>query len=247
MDAALQGAQDKETARAERAQALERLAERHRDGYRSIGDMAYDIIRAAILEGALPPGTKLRQETLAESIGISRVPIRSALIQLEADGLVEQHPRRGATVRTLSAREAREVYHLRVLLEREALKLAMAEMTPERLAELGDLARKADATEEGGEFVEARTAFYAALYDSAERPLLWEMITQLRLKLGRYVLGWRLVHDEGHQHSHEELVDVVRSGDADAALDVLSHHLTHVRDAVLELLERENLGGAASR
>lgn len=241
MDVGTEQPRSADVVRVERAQALDRLAQRHRDGYRSVGDMAYDIIKEAILDGTLPPGMKLRQETLAESIGISRLPIRSALIQLEADGLVEFHARRGAMVRALSAREASEVYNLRVLLEKEALKLAMAELTPQSLDTLRALAVVADGIEEGGDFVEARTAFYAALYGSHERPLLWEMISQLRLKLGRYVLGWRLVVDNGHQHSHEELVDIVATGNVEEALAVLEHHLTHVRDGVLELLSRENL------
>ncbi|MGF3056484.1 GntR family transcriptional regulator [Microbacterium sp. YY-01] len=223
----------------ERTGGLDQFAERHRGGYRSVGDMAYEVLRDAILEGALPPGTKLRQETLAESIGISRLPIRSALIQLESDGLVEFHARRGAVVRALSIDEANEVYLLRILLEREALRLSMQEMTDEKLASLRELARHADATEEGSDFVEARTNFYAALYGASERPVMWEMLEQLRLKLGRYVLGWRMVHSNGHHHTHEQLVDVIAKGDADHAASVLEHHLEHVREGVLDLLRAE--------
>ncbi len=58
------------------------------------------------------------------------------------------------------------------------------------------------------------------------------MIEQLRLKLGRYVLGWRLVSPGAHDHSHSELIDVVAAGDADEALRVLESHLNHVRDGV---------------
>lgn len=220
----------------DRAEALQKLSMRHASAYRSVGEMAYDIIREAILDGTLPAGTRLRQETLAASIGISRLPVRSALIQLEADGLVVFHARRGAMVRALSIDEAAEVYHLRTLLEKEALRLAMAGMNPERIEQLRALARIADDTSEGGEFVEARAEFYATLYDSASRPLLWEMIEQLRLKLGRYVLGWRLVASDGHDHSHEDLVDVVASGDVDIALGVLESHLVRVRDGVFARL-----------
>ncbi|WEK61411.1 MAG: GntR family transcriptional regulator [Candidatus Microbacterium colombiense] len=221
----------------QRADALQKLAQRHGAGYRSVGAMAYDIIRDAILDGTLPPGMKLRQETLAESIGISRLPIRSALIQLEADGLVIFHARRGAMVRALSAEEASEVYHLRTLLEKDALRLAMAEITPERLERLHDLARTADDISEGGEFVEARTEFYATLYDAQARPVMWEMIEQLRLKLGRYVLGWRLGTQGEHDHSHGELIDVIATGDVDRALGVLESHLDRVRDGVIALLD----------
>lgn len=199
--------------------------------------MAYDIIREGILDGTLPPGMKLRQETLADSIGISRVPVRSALIQLEADGLVEVLPRRGAVVRALSLSEANEVYQLRILLEREALRISMSEMNPERLEHLRELAQRADDTSEGSEFVAARTAFYSALYDSEHRPLTWELIEQLRLKLGRYVLGWRLVSHSDHHESHSHLMDMIASGDVEGSSAMLEAHLTRVRDGVIALLK----------
>ena len=218
--------------------ALQRLAGRHQSGYRSVGVMAYDILRDAILSGTLVPGQKLRQETLAETIGVSRLPVRSALIQLEADGLVEFHDRRGAVVKSLSPSQAREVYDIRVLLEVEALRVSMAEMTEERVDRLRALGKSADRQQEGSDFVDARTEFYAELYDAEQRPVHWEMIEQLRLKVGRYVLGWRLVNGGGpaHAHSHEELVAAVATGEVDAAVEVLRLHLQRVRDAVLELL-----------
>lgn len=222
------------------AAALQQLAGRHATGYRSVGVMVYDILRDAILSGALVPGQKLRQETLAELIGVSRLPVRSALIQLEADGLVEFHDRRGAMVKSLSSAQAREVYDIRALLEIEALRRSMEHMTPERVERVRELGRIADAEEEGSDFVDARTAFYAELYDAERNPVLWEMIEQLRLKVGRYVLGWRLVGGSEHGHSHEKLIEAVAAGEVAPAVTVLREHLERVRDAVLELLEAES-------
>ncbi len=226
--------------------ALARLADKHAAGYRSVGTMAYDIIRDAILDGTLPPGHKLRQETLAELIGVSRLPIRSALIQLEADGLVEFHDRRGAVVKSLTAAQAAEVYHLRILLETEALRLSMADMTDERLARLRELGRVADEEQEGAGFIDARTEFYAELYDAARRPIQWELIEQLRLKVGRYMLGRRLVGNDGHRHSHGELTDAVAAGEVEPAVELLRHHLEGVRDGVLAMLEAEPDGNGTN-
>jgi len=221
------------------AAALQQLAGRHATGYRSVGVMVYDILRDAILGGALVPGQKLRQETLAELIGVSRLPVRSALIQLEADGLVEFHDRRGAVVKSLSPAQAKEVYDIRTLLEIEALRLSMSEMTPERVERLRELGQIADEQQEGADFVDARTAFYAELYDAGRHPVLWEMIEQLRLKVGRYVLGWRLVGGAEHGHSHGKLIEAVAAGEVEPAVSVLREHLERVRDAVLELLDAE--------
>lgn len=223
---------------------LEELARSFSTGYRSVGAMVYEVLRDAILSGTLAPGEKLRQETLAEAIGVSRLPVRSALIQLEADGLVEFQDRRGAMVKSLSAAQAREVYDIRALLEIEALRLSMAAMTDRRLARLRELGQIADQQAEGAAFVEARTALYAELYDAERHPVLWEMIEQLRLKVGRYVLGWRVVGEAEHGHSHERLIEAVAAGEEAPAAAMLREHLERVRDAVLGLLEAEPSDGA---
>ncbi len=224
---------------------LSELAQQLSGGYRSVGAMVYDILRDAILSGTLAPGQKLRQETLADAIGVSRVPVRSALIQLESDGLIEVHDRRGATVKTLSRSQAEEIYSLRVLLESYALRRSMSGMTPERLERLRELAVASDTESEGAEFVAVRSQFYGELYDAGDNPLLWELIEDLRLKVGRYVLGWRLVN--GHAHSHSVLAEVVASGDADAAVAALEEHLGGVRDGVLTMLEADAVDRDADR
>lgn len=216
---------------------LSELAHQLSGGYRSVGTMVYDILRDAILSGTLAPGQKLRQETLADAIGVSRVPVRSALIQLESDGLIEVHDRRGATVKTLSRSQAEEIYDLRTLLETYALRHSMATMTPERLARLREFAAISDSESEGSEFVAARTQFYGELYDAENNPLLWELVEDLRLKVGRYVLGWRLVN--GHTHSHTVLASTVATGDVDAAVRALEEHLSGVRNGVLSMLDAD--------
>lgn len=218
---------------------LSELAHQLSGGYRSVGTMVYDILRDAILSGTLAPGQKLRQETLADAIGVSRVPVRSALIQLESDGLIEVHDRRGATVKTLSRSQAEEIYVLRTLLETHALRHSMVTMTPERLGRLREFAATADTESEGSEFVAARTQFYSELYDAENNPLLWDLIEDLRLKVGRYVLGWRLVN--GHSHSHTVLASTVAAGDVSAAVEVLEEHLRGVRDGVLTMLEADSV------
>ncbi|WP_159233129.1 GntR family transcriptional regulator [Mycolicibacterium vanbaalenii] len=216
---------------------LRRLAGQRAQGYQSLGSRVYEILREAILDGTLKPGQKLRQEVLAESIGVSRVPVRSALIQLEADGLVELRDRRGAVVRALTGAQVREIYSIRAVLETHALRLSMASMTGERIARLRRLAQVVDSQQEGGGFLDARSQFYAELYGAEDQPMLWGLIEQLRLKVGRYVLGWRLVG--GTSHSHEELLDAVTRGDVEGAVEGICGHLEQVRDGVLAKLEVE--------
>ncbi|MGH9298696.1 MAG: GntR family transcriptional regulator [Acidimicrobiales bacterium] len=111
-------------------------------------DLVARRISRAILSGELPPGAPLREESLASSYEVSRTPIREALIQLSAVGLVELTPNRGATVLDLTLEDVAEVYHLRAVLEAEAARLAartistgvvlLLEKSCERLGQLHD-------------------------------------------------------------------------------------------------------------
>ena len=81
-------------------------------------------IQARVLNGEIPTGTRLRQESLAAEFGVSRTPVREALRKLQANGIVEVQPHRGALVRRPSAREVREAYEVRAELEGLAASLA---------------------------------------------------------------------------------------------------------------------------
>jgi DNA-binding GntR family transcriptional regulator len=210
---------------------LAAVLETFTSGYRTVGEMVVDVLRQAIQSGAFAPGEWLRQEYLAEAIGVSRIPVRTALLQLEAEGLVTMHAHRGAQVRVQSPAQIEEIYRLRVLLETYGLRRSMAAMTPERLNTLREFAGRLDAESEGGEFLRARVEFYRALYDNERNPLLVEHIESLRSQLGRYLLGFRF--DEHRSQHHGRLVDSVAGGDLDAAESWLRSHLEKVRDGVL--------------
>lgn len=214
--------------------ALQDVVQRFSGGYRSVGTMVYEVLRDAILTGALAPGQRLRQEMLAETIGVSRLPIRSALIQLESEGLVQFHERRGAVVKTLTRSQVAEIYDLRIVLEEFALRRAAASMTPARLTALLELARDADAQHEGAQFRAAREALYRELYEADEYPLLWQALDDLKTKVGGYLLGRRI--GEGHGGSHVRLVEALAQ-DTEQAVALLSEHLRAVRVGVTALVE----------
>ncbi len=104
----------------------------------------------AILSGVLGPGARLRQEELAEVFGTSRIPVREALRALEYEGLVSSEPHRGFTVTALDADDVEEVYALRILLESEAVRLALPLLTDEDLEELEVLFRVDAGRQESG-------------------------------------------------------------------------------------------------
>lgn len=229
----------RDAADARLAEVVEQLS----SGYKTIGQMAYGVLREAILSGALAPGEWLRQEALADAMGVSRIPVRSALLQLEAEGLVSLHPHRGAQVRSLTSAQIDEIYRLRKLLETHALRLSMASMRPERLETLRKLAAQLDEKPAGTEFIEARVKFYRAVYDAERNPLTTQMIEDLRGHVGRYLLRFRF---DDHQHTHSRLVEHIAAGDLTAAETWLSRHLEKVQEGLLQVLaEAEDEGTVA--
>src|SRR5512139_2694750 len=106
---------------------------------RTLAQRVADRIRDAIVRGALPGALPLRQAELAAQFGVSPIPLREALRQLEAEGFVTLHPYRGAVVSTTSVAEAREITELRTMLDTRALRLAFPKLTPATLRRAEEL------------------------------------------------------------------------------------------------------------
>ena len=205
---------------------MELIANRATPRYRTVEEMVVAAVREAILSGIYKPGEKLPQEQLAQSLGVSRIPVRAGLRQLESEGLVVFYPHRGAAVRRLEVSEIAEIYDLRILLESFALKSAISKISSDEVDELMLLAEQLDQPGDGDDWVELRQQFYRRLYAIAERPRTADMISRLRADVGRYWLGLRVVE---HQRSeHRVIVDAVRDRDPNTAELWLAEHLTEV-------------------
>jgi DNA-binding GntR family transcriptional regulator len=216
---------------------LESIMLRHGRRFKTVGDMAYEVIREGILTGVFKPGERLRQDDLAEQIGVSRIPVRSALLKLDSQGLVTFEPYRGAIVNTLTSNEAREIYEIRAVLEAHALRKAMTAMTPERLSRLEDLANELNAVENGEEFLQRRAEFYHELYDEKRQPRLVAMIDRMREEVGRYSLDHNVdyVRPPG-ERDHAEVLAFLKSNDVDGAVQWLQTHLEQVCERLLTRL-----------
>jgi DNA-binding GntR family transcriptional regulator len=182
-------------------------------------------VRNAILSGVMGPGARLRQEELADVFGTSRIPVREALRALEYEGLVTSEPHRGFTVAALDADDVEEVYDLRILLESEAVRLALPLLTDEDLEDLEQLFQAMQAAASPDDQLASRERFYLRLYSVTGRPRLVGLIMRLRQEVAR-VLRWATI-----QHSssiHEHFFEAVRVGDADRAVAHLSGHYHRV-------------------
>ena len=188
-------------------------------------DLVLSSMREAILTAALPPGTRLRQEKLAELFGTSRIPVREALRALEYEGLVTSMPRRGFTVTELDADDIEEVYDLRILLESHAVRLAVPLLTDEDLQILEELYARMVAAPSGDDQLAAREKFYSRLYSITGRPRLVAQISRLRQEIARSLRWPTLQHAPEH---HERFLDAIRAGDAEGAAALLASHYRRV-------------------
>lgn len=219
------------------ADGLKQLLETSNARYITVGDFAYSVLREAILRGVIEPGAHLRQDALAAAMGMSRIPVRSALYQLESDGLVEIRPHRGARVKLHTAEQVRDIYETRIVLESHGVRKAIAAMTPDWLKRLERLAKAMDSidrSDTGEAFIKAETAFYQELLGPVNK-VIADLSERLREDVGRY---WtKPLVGVGREQAHSTLIQHIRKGDADRAAEWISHHLTKVADQVARRLE----------
>ncbi len=216
------------------------IVDRNSRHFRTVGDMVYEVLREGILKGVFQPGERMRQDELAEAIGVSRIPVRSALMQLESDGLIQFNPYKGAVVTKLSSDEMREIYELRAVLESHALRKAVSAMTPEKLAHLEQLARELNEIQDGEEFLNRRNDFYRELYDRDHQARTVDLIERLRAEAGRYWLERKVEYvSRPGQRDHLHLIEFIQAGDIDGAVAWLQEHLQRVCDELVALMENE--------
>jgi DNA-binding GntR family transcriptional regulator len=198
-------------------------------------DLIAERIRAEILAGILAPGQPLRQEDLASRFGVSRLPVRDALVRLEAQGLVEVFPNRGAFVVALSADEVREIYHLRVLLEGDMLELSVPRMTPDDWRRIDAAHAAAVRSADGPAWVDGDWEFHRALYLPAERPRQLAMIETLRGTVARYWSAYSALPARTAEWlaDHDAILQACRARASVAARRRLEDHLRRASELVL--------------
>jgi len=210
-----------------------------RDGaprHRTMAEAALERLREAIILGELTPGTPLRLEDLAHSLGMSISPIREAVRQLEALGLAEHVPHHGAKVVALEIEELRELFSIRLSLETMAVRRA-AELfgdEDERMAHshLTELDR-ARGARDARAAVHAHTAFHFTLYEAARSGWLVRVIRPAWDSCERYrpvLLGAAGSLQDRHASLDQELLGACASHDPDHAADALHAHLELATD-----------------
>ena len=205
--------------------------------YAATPDLIAEALRGEILRGDVAPGAPLRQEELADRFQVSRIPVRDALLRLEAQGLVRVYPNRGAFVISLSPDEVREVYDMRVLLEGDMIERAVPRMTADDWRRIDAAHVEATRTAGTAGWMEGDWSFHRALYEPAGRSRQLELIEQLRATVARYSTRYDALpeHTARWLADHDSIVEACRARAAVASRKRLESHLARAADVVLEL------------
>lgn len=196
-------------------------------------------LRLAITSGELRPGSPIRQDALAERLGVSRVPLREALKTLEGEGLVVHHAHRGYFVAELSLDDLREVYRIREILEAEAVRQAAGRMDE---AALEAAQREVEAEAAAGDvaaMAAANRRFHFALYEACGMPRLVRLVASLWDATDAYrsLYYVRPANREHVLREHREVLDALRAGAVEQAVRLLDEHRAHAVAALEEVLQ----------
>ncbi|HEY7690641.1 MAG TPA: GntR family transcriptional regulator [Dongiaceae bacterium] len=212
-------------------------------GHRTRVEAAADELRRRILDGEFPEGFQLRQDALAAEFGISRIPIREALFQLEAEGLVNIHPHRGAIVSALSAAEVEEIYELRALLEPRLLASSAPKLTADDYRAIDAILDEYSAelrADHVGRWGELNTALHGLLYRHADQPRTAAIVAALLQNADRYTRMHISVTQgrERAEREHAGIVKLCRKGDVQSACALLEEHIRNAGKQLGEVIRR---------
>ncbi|HET7121720.1 MAG TPA: GntR family transcriptional regulator [Solirubrobacterales bacterium] len=200
---------------------------------------ALEALRRAMIAGELRPGDRVRQEEIAERLGVSIAPVREALATLEQEGQVRYLPRRGYSVAELDLDDLREIYELRQTLETRAARRALPLLDADAIEGLEMAARDCvDAAAEGdvAAELEANRRFHFTVFDAPDQVHTLRLIRLLWDSTETYRAMYYNAPEGRHEaiEAHERIIAAVRAGDAEALVAAQDAH----RGRALELLTR---------
>lgn len=195
--------------------------------YRTAPEVVAEYIRDAIYRNELQPGQQLQQEELAVKFGISRIPVRDALRQLQGEGLVDLYPNRGAFVSNPGVEELREVFELRILLETYALRLAVPKFSNQEFELCSSLLTHLESITNRADWSRIDQAFHAALYAPCKQARTLALIDNLRGSVNRFYFLYLSPESYGPDclREHRQILKACQKRDAEAAAGLLEVHL----------------------
>ena len=202
-------------------------------------------LRDQIIRGEIPEGAQLRQDAIASQYRVSRIPVREALRQLDAEGLIEIVHNRGAIVPALSPEDIGEIFSIRALLEPEVLKLSIPRLTEQDLAEadriLQNYVRELRHQEHVSAWGRLNWEFHSILYSRANQPRFMAIIRNVNNSGERYTrLQLYLTHGmKRANEEHHQILDLCRNREIGTACKLLRQHIQFAGESLKQALEQK--------
>jgi DNA-binding GntR family transcriptional regulator len=220
--------------------------------HRTITASVAEELRRRIVDGEFQAGFQLRQEALAAEFGVSRIPVREALVQLEAEGLVKIHPHRGAIVSALSRQEVEELFELRALLEPRLLKASASHLTEADYQRLRDILHDYSSELHAmhvSRWGELNREFHMVLYQHAGQPRSLGIVANLLQECDRHT-RLQLALTDGRARAeaeHDELLRLCANGEINAACKLLKTHIESAGKSLIRYLHEHQKDGEAAQ
>ena len=212
------------------------------NAYLPLRDVVFQTLRQAILKGELKPGERLMEIKLAETLGVSRTPIREAIRKLELEGLVIMIPRKGAAVANITEKDTKDVLEVRRTLEMFAVEVACERITKEQLVSLKEAAKAFEASKGSNDLIriaETDMNFHEIIYEATHNERLVQMLNNLRENMYRYRIEY--LKDANYYDSlvreHKEILDAIESGNKEKAGICMRDHIDNQQLAVISKLK----------
>ncbi|SDE51618.1 GntR family transcriptional regulator [Ruegeria marina] len=213
----------------------------------------YESLRQAIIEQALKPGVKLPEDSIGETFGVSRTIVRNALVRLDAEGLVEIQPNRGASVAEPTIEEAYDIFDMRQCLEREVVQ-RLCRIDPKPVVKALRLHLEEEQKVLGKDSTRSiRLAgeFHILLAELTGSKILENYVNEIVSRCSLIVARFAQAHSaECGVEEHAEIIEAIAQGDAERAVSVMHKHLHSVQDRALlnpEDQQEENISDILSR
>lgn len=207
-----------------------------------ISDQIYKDIASRIVEGAIQPGTKLEEQSIANQFEVSRTPVREAFRLLAAAGLIESRPRRGVRVIDFNLDQLSDMFEAVAELEAICAGLCAERMTSierKKLEAIHEQSRPVAMGNEAPNYALLNEQFHDAIREGAHNATLGESIARLRQRLAPFRQPWLIKKRDRLKASfqeHQELVSAILAGDRAAAHDAILNHITATSLLTMEVL-----------
>jgi DNA-binding GntR family transcriptional regulator len=206
----------------------------------TMSDVVAERLREGVRSGALPAGTRLVEQELAERLGVSRVPVREAIQTLVDEGLIRKSPHRGAYIYLPTREEIDEISSLRVVLECFVVERAVQNWNQAHEAQMRHIVAEMQIAMDERNYqrvYEQDYAYHRTLWEIADHSILLELVSSLRTRISRFVYEATSALPKeraaDHVSSHGKLIDIVKSGDVIAAKAEMTNHILAAKERIL--------------